>query len=37
MRLPIDRLLGAELDGRLFTDLSRLTPENAVIATDHFL
>ncbi len=29
-------LIGSELDGRLFTDLSTLTPENPVTPTDHF-
>jgi len=29
-------LIGTELDGRLFTDLSALTPENPVTSTDNF-
>ncbi len=29
-------IIGTELDGRLFTDLSTLTPENPVTATDNF-
>jgi DMSO/TMAO reductase YedYZ molybdopterin-dependent catalytic subunit len=29
-RPPMEQALGAELDGRLFTDLSKLTPENPV-------
>jgi DMSO/TMAO reductase YedYZ molybdopterin-dependent catalytic subunit len=35
-RLPMNEPLGAELDGRLFTDLSTMAPENAVTPTDHF-
>lgn len=35
-RPPMDRALGAELDGRLFTDLSKLTPENPINPTNSF-
>jgi DMSO/TMAO reductase YedYZ molybdopterin-dependent catalytic subunit len=35
-RLPMDVAIGAELDGRLFTDLSSLTPENAITPTKRF-
>ena len=35
-RPPMGELIGAELDGRLFTDLSILTPENPVTTTDNF-
>src|ERR1700689_3805916 len=31
---PMGEVLGSELDGRLFTDLSALTPENPVTPTD---
>lgn len=34
--VPMDQPLGAELDGRLFTDLSSLTPENAETPTRCF-
>src|SRR5437016_8117079 len=34
--VPLDTPLGAELDGRLFTDLSRLTPEEPVTSIDKF-
>jgi DMSO/TMAO reductase YedYZ molybdopterin-dependent catalytic subunit len=33
---PMGETIGTELDGRLFTDLSTLTPENPVTATDKF-
>lgn len=33
---PMGEPIGAELDGRLFTDLSTLTPENPVTSTDNF-
>lgn len=33
---PMGEPIGSELDGRLFTDLSTLTPENPVTATDSF-
>ncbi len=32
----MDELIGTELDGRLFTDLSTLTPENPVTRTESF-
>ena len=35
-RAPLDTLIGAGLDGRLFTDLSRLTPENPITPTEKF-
>jgi DMSO/TMAO reductase YedYZ molybdopterin-dependent catalytic subunit len=35
-RLPMDEAVGAELDGRLVTDLSSLTAENAVTPTEKF-
>jgi DMSO/TMAO reductase YedYZ molybdopterin-dependent catalytic subunit len=35
-RPPMDQTLGAELDGRLFTDLSKLTPENPITPTNTF-
>jgi sulfane dehydrogenase subunit SoxC len=35
-RVPLETLLGAALDARLFTDLSALTPETLVTATDRF-
>jgi DMSO/TMAO reductase YedYZ molybdopterin-dependent catalytic subunit len=34
--VDMDVPLGAELDGRLFTDLSSLTPENAITPTKNF-
>jgi DMSO/TMAO reductase YedYZ molybdopterin-dependent catalytic subunit len=34
--VPLGQPLGAELDGRLFTDLSLLTPENPVTPTSDF-
>jgi DMSO/TMAO reductase YedYZ molybdopterin-dependent catalytic subunit len=34
--IPMGQPLGSELDGRLFTDLSSLAPENPIIATDEF-
>jgi DMSO/TMAO reductase YedYZ molybdopterin-dependent catalytic subunit len=33
---PMHQLIGTELDGRLFTDLSTLTPDNPVTTTDNF-
>jgi DMSO/TMAO reductase YedYZ molybdopterin-dependent catalytic subunit len=35
-RPPMGELIGTELDGRLFTDLSTLTPENPVTTSDNF-
>jgi DMSO/TMAO reductase YedYZ molybdopterin-dependent catalytic subunit len=35
-RVPLGKAIGAELDGRLFTDLSKLKPENPVTATNDF-
>jgi DMSO/TMAO reductase YedYZ molybdopterin-dependent catalytic subunit len=35
-RPPMGELIGTELDGRLFTDLSALTPENPVTPSDNF-
>ena len=35
-RSPLDTLLGADLDGRLFSDLSKLTPENPIPPTERF-
>lgn len=35
-RLPMDTLLGTELDGRLYTDLSALTPKDLVTPTERF-
>ena len=35
-RAPLEETIGAELDGRLFTDLSKLTPENSVTPTSSF-
>jgi DMSO/TMAO reductase YedYZ molybdopterin-dependent catalytic subunit len=35
-RVPMDSILGAELDGRLYTDLSSLTNEQAVTPTEKF-
>lgn len=35
-RAPLDTLLGTELDGRLFSDLSTLNPENPVPSTEQF-
>src|ERR1700682_6526703 len=32
----MDTVIGAELDGRLYTDLSKLTPESPVIPTERF-
>jgi DMSO/TMAO reductase YedYZ molybdopterin-dependent catalytic subunit len=34
--LPLETQLGAELDGRLFTDLSKLNPENLITPTEKF-
>lgn len=33
---PMGQPIGAELDGRLFTDVSTLTPENPVTTSDNF-
>jgi DMSO/TMAO reductase YedYZ molybdopterin-dependent catalytic subunit len=33
---PMGEPIGSELDGRLFTDLSTLTPENPTTPADHF-
>jgi len=33
---PLDTALGADLDGRLYTDLSRATPEDVVTPTEKF-
>ena len=35
-RAPLDTLVGTELDGRLFSDLGTLNPENPVPPTDRF-
>jgi DMSO/TMAO reductase YedYZ molybdopterin-dependent catalytic subunit len=35
-RSPLDTLLGSELDGRLFSDLSKLGPENPTPPTERF-
>jgi DMSO/TMAO reductase YedYZ molybdopterin-dependent catalytic subunit len=35
-RAPLDTVLGTELDGRLFEDLSNLTPENPVTPIEKF-
>jgi DMSO/TMAO reductase YedYZ molybdopterin-dependent catalytic subunit len=35
-RAPLDSLLGSELDGRMFSDLSNLTPENPIPPTERF-
>ena len=35
-RAPLGEAFGAELDGRQYTDLSRLTAENSVTTTDQF-
>jgi DMSO/TMAO reductase YedYZ molybdopterin-dependent catalytic subunit len=35
-QVPMEAPLGAELDGRLYTDLSKLTPENNVISPRNF-
>jgi DMSO/TMAO reductase YedYZ molybdopterin-dependent catalytic subunit len=35
-KVPVNQSMGTELDGRLFTDLSTLTPENAVTPTENF-
>jgi len=35
-RAPLDTLLGSELDGRMFSDLSNLTPENSIPPTERF-
>jgi DMSO/TMAO reductase YedYZ molybdopterin-dependent catalytic subunit len=33
---PMGQAIGAELDGRLFTDLSQLTPENPITSVSNF-
>jgi DMSO/TMAO reductase YedYZ molybdopterin-dependent catalytic subunit len=35
-RSPLDTLMGSELDGRLYSDLSKLTPENPFPSTEGF-
>jgi DMSO/TMAO reductase YedYZ molybdopterin-dependent catalytic subunit len=35
-RAPLDTLLGDELDGRLYADLSHLTPDRLVMSTEEF-
>jgi len=35
-RAPLDTLIGSELDARLYSDLSRLTPENPIPPTERF-
>jgi DMSO/TMAO reductase YedYZ molybdopterin-dependent catalytic subunit len=35
-RVPLGEILGEELDGRLFTDLSLVSPENLVTPTSNF-
>lgn len=35
-RVPMDLPLGAELDGRLYTDLSELTPKDEITLTEKF-
>jgi len=35
-RSPLDTVFGAGLDGRLYTDLSSMTPENAVTPVEKF-
>jgi DMSO/TMAO reductase YedYZ molybdopterin-dependent catalytic subunit len=35
-KAPLDQAIGSELDGRLFTDLSKLRPEISVIPTSSF-
>ena len=35
-RAPLDTLLGSELDARLYSDLSKLTPENPIPPTERF-
>ncbi|HYT24434.1 MAG TPA: molybdopterin-dependent oxidoreductase [Candidatus Polarisedimenticolia bacterium] len=35
-RAPLDALIGSELDARLYSDLSRLTPENPIPPTERF-
>jgi len=34
--VPMETPLGSELDGRVFTDLAAITPENAVVSTEKF-
>jgi DMSO/TMAO reductase YedYZ molybdopterin-dependent catalytic subunit len=35
-KVPMETVLGAELDGRMYTDLSALSPENRVTPTERF-
>ncbi len=35
-RTPVDTIVGSELDGRLFSDLSKFSPENPFPATEAF-
>src|SRR5579863_5526746 len=35
-RVPLGEAFGAELDGRQYTDLSRMTSENSVTPTEQF-
>ena len=35
-KVPMETVLGAELDGRMYTDLSALSPENRVTPTEKF-
>jgi DMSO/TMAO reductase YedYZ molybdopterin-dependent catalytic subunit len=35
-KAPLDEAIGSELDGRLFTDLSKLKPEDSVTPTNSF-
>jgi len=35
-RAPLDTLLGSELDARLYSDLSKLAPENPIPPTERF-
>jgi DMSO/TMAO reductase YedYZ molybdopterin-dependent catalytic subunit len=35
-KVPMETALGAELDGRMYTDLSALSPENRVTPTERF-
>ncbi len=35
-KVPMDTALGSELDGRMYTDLSALSPENRVTPTEKF-
>ena len=36
VRVPMGKAFGDELDGRMYTDLSKVTQENAVTSTDEF-